>query len=153
MKNIVSKQHLPIPKYYSSDLMKVVDLLLEKNANIRLSVNELLEMDFIELKYKAYIIKKEIERKQDIINISVTNNNTIYNHIQKNNVPFINSGEKVIKEVKRIKIPRNPKNKLIIDTEENEIISKQFNKEIINKSTPLEANIPLESRCIKVNVN
>lgn len=150
MKNIVSKQHLPIPKCYSNELKKVVDLLLEKNPNIRLSVNELLEIDFIEPKYKSYIMKKEIERKNDVVNNNFNTN--IYNHFPKNNIPFINSGEKIIKEIKRIKIPRNPKNKLIIDTEENELISKNFNKEAVNKS-PLEANIPFESKCIKVILN
>ena len=141
IKNIVKTPFSPIPKIYSSELKKIIDLLLDKNPLTRLSINNLLEMEFLHTRFnKSYIIKQEIEKKNEIINIC---------NLTKNNL-FNKSDEKSVNDLKKIKIPRNPKTQLLIDTEENEMNSKFINKEFIPMNQ-FNENEPFQRKLYKVN--
>jgi len=47
MKNITNNGYLPIPTEYSKDIKAIVDILLQKDPNNRLSITELLASEMI----------------------------------------------------------------------------------------------------------
>lgn len=60
---ILRAKYSPIPYYYSNDLRKLVDMLLNKNASKRPSVNEVLNLPFIAQRVKN-LLGNTIRRKE-----------------------------------------------------------------------------------------
>lgn len=146
MKNILSSNPPPIPNHYSGDLKTVISLLLEKNPNIRSSVHELFETEFVSSKLKVFLFKKELDKKNQTILTPTNSKGTIIRQTNES-IPYDNGTQK---DIRKMKIPRNPKpNKLLIDTEEPESNAKNLPS---SKSNPFEANIPIESRALKVTI-
>ena len=59
IQNILNKDILPLPKHYSDNLKKIVNLLLKKDPDLRPTTEDILSMDFIIEKMKDLNINQE----------------------------------------------------------------------------------------------
>lgn len=78
MHNIQHENILPIPKSYSDNLHEITEMLLSKEADLRPSVNELLEMEIVKEKFEEYRIY-ETEASLNYNSSSSNLNNTTAN--------------------------------------------------------------------------
>ena len=66
IKAIMNNKQLPIPKYYSGALNTLIDLLLEKNPNLRPSIAKVVEIDYIKMnisKFQSSSLFNEFQSK------------------------------------------------------------------------------------------
>jgi serine/threonine protein kinase len=73
---------LPIPKQYSQNLKSLIDLLLKKDANLRPSINEILNIDYVLAKMYEFgyndsnispVNKQEAEINFNLLNVKFDN--------------------------------------------------------------------------------
>ena len=71
MNNIIRKEHDKLPEFYSQHFKDIIDILLDKDPEKRLSITKLLNWnDFVKGKYSTYLDHKEIFKKSLITNNS-----------------------------------------------------------------------------------
>jgi hypothetical protein len=94
--NILTQDILPLPKFYSEDLRKLVELLLQKDPNQRPNINDILSFNFVAEKMKLYncIISPQNEIKKNFSSkgmMSQSNSNTNSNSTLNSNSTNYNS--------------------------------------------------------------
>jgi hypothetical protein len=93
--NILTQDILPIPKCYSEDLRRLVELLLQKDPNLRPNINEIISINFVLEKMRLYNlnISQDTEIKKNYSskgmtsqsNSNLNSNSTCYS---SNNINF-----------------------------------------------------------------
>lgn len=62
MKAIINNKQSSIPKKYSEDLRQLIDILLEKNPNVRPSINEVAELAIVKKNIAKYVMNLDKEK-------------------------------------------------------------------------------------------
>lgn len=90
--NILSQDILPIPKSYSEELKKLVELLLKKDPNMRPSIEEILEFEYVAEKMNQFNFNFSPKSESSSSPHHPSTNNTTSNTITLlNNLNSLNS--------------------------------------------------------------
>ena len=76
IQNILNNEVLPIPKSYSENLKDLIDLLLKKDADLRPSITELVELKIVKDKFEEFKLNEESE-----LDLQTISNNKILSKV------------------------------------------------------------------------
>ena len=118
---------MPIPKKYSDDFCQLVETLLEKNPNVRPTITEILNQDYVKKYIAKFKLKNEFNLKDHESKIS---------NIMHNNYPSDNSTANTEVSPQMNRTPLDGK----INYQNYALVKEKFNsfkvnKKLINRKT------------------
>ena len=127
MKVIINNKQMPIPKKYSDDFCQLVETLLEKNPNVRPTITEILNQDYVKKYIAKFKLKNEFNLKDHESKIS---------NFMHNNYPSDNSTANTEVSPQMNRTPLDGK----INYQNYALVKEKFNsfkvnKKLINRKT------------------